>query len=178
MKMTAEEAGTAVALDKTAEQAHSSSDTVSTKCFESAYGKGKGSGADNKPNPSGEGGIKPEPGPKKFNEKEQSGILEIPPIGKEFSKEKVDGKDADGKHGSASPDGELKKENVAVDKLNGMDKSKIDGGASGEAIKHGEIGESLGRRKQVLDGGAKDYDNKSAELKNATKEGVIKDHKE
>jgi hypothetical protein len=176
MKMIAEEAGTAVALDKAAEQAHSSSDAAATKCFESAYGKG--SGADNKPNPSGEGGIKPELGPKKFNEKEQSGILEIPPIGKELGKENADGKKADGKHGSASPDGELKKENVAVERLNGMDKSKIDGGASGEAVKRGEIGESLGKRKQVLDGGAKDYDNKSAELKSATKEGVIKDHKE
>lgn len=208
MKMTAEEAGTAVALDKAAEQAHSSSDSVATKCFESAYGKGgcvinkpkPGSeleenkpqiGKPNpnaesegnkpwpgKPNHSLEGGIKPELGPKKFIEKEQSGMLEIPPIGKEFSKEKVDGKNAEGKHDSGSPDGELRKDNVAVDKLNGMDKSKSEGGASADAAKHGEIVESLGKKKQVLDGGPKDPDNKGAELKNGTKEGVIKDQKE
>jgi hypothetical protein len=156
MKMIAEESGTAVALDKAAEPAHSSSDTVAAKCFESAYGKG---------------GTKPELAPKKFNEKEQSGVLEIPPIGKELSKQ-----NAEGKQGSGSPDSELKKDNVAVDKLNGMDKSKSEGGASGEAIKHGEKVESLGKKKQ--DGGPKDYENKGAELKNGTKEGVIKDQKE
>lgn len=161
MKMIAEESGTAVALDKAAEQVHASSDSVATKCFESAYGKG---------------GTKPELASKMFNEKEQSGVLEIPPIGKEISKENADGKNAEGKHGSGSLDGELKKDNGVVDKLNGMDKSKSEGGASGEAVKHGEKVESLGKKKQ--DGGPKDYENKSAEVKNGTKEGVIKDQKE